>query len=137
MKLIYCPGVFDLMHEEHRNTLRRSKELGDFLIAGILTDDGAAAYKRRPVQDQETRRGNVADLSYVDLTVFQHGTDPTPTLLMLDALGLRPAALTHGADWARLKVGHETLERLGIEWVLLPYRPGVSTSETIQRIAAR
>ena len=31
-------------------------------------------------------------------------------------------------DWSRLLAGNETLERLGIRLVLLPYTPGISTS---------
>lgn len=134
MRIVYSPGVYDILHRGHRNFLRQSKALGDYLIAAVVTDDGAEAYKRRPIQDQETRRGNVADLRYVDLAVFQPGTDPTPTLVMLDALGLKPDILTHGDDWHRLKQGHETLSQLGIGFVVVPYTHGVSTTETIARM---
>jgi cytidyltransferase-like protein len=136
MRVIYAPGCWDCLHEGHRNLLRRSKALGDFLIVGVVSDVGAAAYKRRPVQSQETRRGNVADLSYVDIAVFQPGTDPTPTLEMLFELGLRPDVLTHGSDWTELRAGNETLGRLGIEYVTIPYTLGVSTTETIERMRA-
>jgi cytidyltransferase-like protein len=136
VRIIYAPGCYDLLHRGHRNFLRRSKALGDYLIAAVVTDDGAEAYKRRPVQDQGTRLGNVADLRYVDLAVYQPGTDPTPTLVMLDALGLKPDILTHGDDWDRLKQGHEALLQLGIGFVLVPYTHGVSTTETISRMTA-
>lgn len=138
MRVIYAPGCWDCLHEGHRNLLRRSKALGDYLIAAVVTDEGVEAYKgRRPVQHEETRRGNVADLDYVDLAVFQPGTDPTKTLVTLHALGVKPEVLTHGDDWDRLKEGHEALQVLGIEFRLLPYTHGVSTTETFERIRLR
>lgn len=136
MRIVYAPGCFDCLHLGHRNFLRRSKALGDYLIAGVVTDEGAEAYKRRPVQDEQTRLGNVRDLRYVDLAVYQPGTDPTPTLHMLEALGMKPNILTHGDDWDRLLKGQETLERMGIEFRLVPYTHGVSTTETIARMSA-
>lgn len=130
----YLPGCFDILHIGHRNILRRARESCDMLIVGVLTDDGAAAYKRRPIQSETTRLGNVRDLRYVDLAVLQPSTDPTSTLYRLVALGLKPDALFHGDDWQRLKQGQESLERLGIEFVLLPYTHGVSTTTEIERL---
>ena len=128
--IVYVPGCFDLLHSGHRNLLRRSKELADggMVIAGVVSDDGAALYKRRPIQSQQERLGNVADLKYVDRAVIQETTDPTPVLEMLDAGGMCPKYLVHGDDWARLLAGNETLERLGIRLVLLPYTQGLSTT---------
>lgn len=130
MTIVYAPGCFDLLHSGHRNLLRRAKELADggMLIAGVVSDDGAAMYKRRPVQNERERLGNVADLKYVDRAVIQDTTDPTPNLEILDAGGMRPKYLVHGDDWSRLLEGNETLERLGIRLVLLPYTKGISTT---------
>lgn len=137
MKIVYAPGVFDLLHEGHRNLLRRSRELGDYLIAGVVTDEGTLAYKgRKPVQDERTRLGNVLDLGYVDMAVLQSGTDPTRTLITLDALGLKPDVLTHGDDWKELREGMHTLEQLGIEYVSLPYTHGISTTAQRERMLA-
>lgn len=136
MRIVYAPGVFDLLHSGHRNFLRRSRELGDFLIAAVLTDEGAEAYKRRPVQPLEERRGNVADLPYVDLAIVQGGTNPTLELSYLTQMGLKPEILTHGDDWPELRSGMETLNKLRIEYVTVPYTHGVSTTETIARLPA-
>lgn len=134
MKVCYTAGIWDLLHLGHLNILKRSKELagpGGTLIVGVITDGGAAAYKRRPVQDERTRAEVVKALRFVDAVVMQHGTDPSDILKLI-----RPDMMTHGSDWDRLKVGHETLERLGIDWVVLPYTLGVSTTETIARMTA-
>jgi len=61
--------------------------------------------------------------------VLQPTTDPTPVLEII-----RPHVMTHGDDWKRLREGNETLVRLGVEFVLLPYGNGKGTTGIIERI---
>jgi len=128
-KVIYSAGVWDLLHTGHLNILRRSKALGDILVVGVVTDLGVAAYKPRPpIYNEHARLEIVRSLDCVDAAILQPGTDPSPILEFLAAVGCRPAVMTHGSDWEELKEGQETLERLGIEWEILPYTPDVSTT---------
>lgn len=39
MKRIITYGTFDLLHYGHINILRRAKELGDYLIVALSTDE--------------------------------------------------------------------------------------------------
>ena len=133
MKVIYTAGVFDLLHRGHLHLLQKSAELGDILVVGVVSDAGAAAYKRRPIQDQRTRMEVLDALWMVDHVVLQETTDPTPVLETL-----RPAVMTHGNDWARLREGHESLARLGVEWRLIPSQGDwFTTSETLELIRSR
>jgi len=130
MRLIYTAGVFDLLHVGHRRLLERSRALGDALVVGVVSDAGAEAYKgRRPVQHEAERLELVRGLRCVTLAVLQETTDPTPVLEVL-----RPAAMTHGDDWAELREGMATLRRLGVEWVLLPHTSGISTTDLRGRL---
>lgn len=131
-RIVFCPGVFDLCHIGHLNILRASKALGDVLVVGVVSDEGAAAYKRRPVQDEQTRLAVIKALRMVSFAYLQPTTDPTPLLEVV-----RPHVLTHGSDWTQLREGQETLTRLGIEFVRLPYTPGVSTGQLIERAFER
>ena len=129
----YVPGVFDLPHRGHLNLLRAARSHCACLIVGVVTDEGTLAYKgRRPVQDELTRFELLRSLRIVDDVMMQATTDPTPNLEVL-----RPDALFHGDDWTELREGHETLRRLGIAYVTVPYTPGVSTSRLIAQMVER
>lgn len=117
-------GVFDLLHRGHLNLLWRARQLGDMLLVGVVSDDGTKAYKEQfPQQMQWRRMAALQRLPCVNLVELQETTDPTPLLERW-----RPDVLVHGDDWDRLLVGQETVERLGVEWVLLPYTHGISTT---------
>lgn len=124
MKLVYTAGVWDLLHRGHLNILWESKKMGDILVVGVVSDAGCFAYKRvRPEVIEEQRLWDVMDLEFVDYAVIQKTTDPTP---MLERF--RPDVMTHGDDWAELREGQETIKRLGIQWRLIPYTQGISSS---------
>lgn len=123
-RVIFVPGVFDLLHRGHLNLLHRARAFGDVLVVGVVSDPGVLAYKgRAPVQNLQLRMQNIGRLSFVDVVERQESTDPTPLLERF-----RPDVLVHGDDWSRLREGHETLARLGVEFVTLPYTPEVSTT---------
>lgn len=125
MKVIYTAGVWDMLHRGHLNFLWESKALGDVLVVGVVSDAGCAAYKgHRPLENAQMRRRAIEALGFVDVVVCQATTDPTPELERF-----RPDVMTHGDDWPRLREGHETLQRLGIEWKLIPYTPGISSTQ--------
>lgn len=122
-RVIYTAGVFDLFHAGHLALLEASKAgagIGGRLVVGVLTDDGAAAYKPRPIHHEHDRLALIRSLECVDAAFLQPGTDPSPVLRALVALGVRPAAMTHGSDWSELREGMATLQELGVEYVTIP-----------------
>jgi glycerol-3-phosphate cytidylyltransferase len=122
--ICYTAGVFDLLHRGHINLLWRSRQLADILVVGVVSDEGTRLYKDRlPVENLVTRIRNVRQLSFVHVVVEQKTTDPSENLERF-----YPDMMTHGDDWEKLRQGHETLERMGIEFCLLPYTQGISTT---------
>lgn len=123
-RVVMTSGVWSLLHRGHINLLWRAKQLGDVLVVGVVSDGGTVAYKgRMPADTVDQRIAAIARLPFVDVVSYQHTTDPTPLLERF-----RPDAFVHGDDWAELREGHDTLARLGIEWVTLPYTPDISTT---------
>ncbi len=130
--IVYTAGVFDMFHIGHLNVLRASKSLGDRLVVGVVSDAGAAQYKRRPLISERDRIEIIRNIRCVDEVYLQPTTDPTPIVEIV-----RPDIFTHGNDWSKLLRGQETLSRLGIRFVLLPYTHGVSTTELRHGISAQ
>ena len=63
----YIAGVFDLYHIGHLNMFKRAKEQCDYLIVGIVTDEGVRKYKEvEPFVPFEERVEMVKSCRYVD-----------------------------------------------------------------------
>lgn len=66
----YISGVFDLFHIGHLNMFRRAKEQCDYLIVGVVTDEGVRNYKNvEPFVPFEERIELVRACRYVDQAV--------------------------------------------------------------------
>ncbi len=67
MKKVITYGTFDLFHFGHLEILRRAKELGDYLIVAVSTDEFNWDDKeKRCVYSYEERAAIVAAIDYVD-----------------------------------------------------------------------
>ncbi len=66
--IVLTTGVFDVLHDEHVNFLRKAKELGDMLIVGIESDVRVRKIKgkTRPVNGQDSRIKNLEKLGFID-----------------------------------------------------------------------
>lgn len=123
-RIVLASGVWSLLHRGHLNLLHRAKQLGDVLVVGVVSDAGVADYKGRPPLDNVQKRMRAVErLGFVDVVEYQQGTDPTPLVERF-----RPDIFVHGDDWAQLREGQATLDRLGVKFVTLPYTPEVSTT---------
>jgi len=65
---VYIDGIFDLFHYGHLESFRKCKNLFKdvYLIVGIIGDDTAEAYKRRPIISENHRYSIVLNINYVD-----------------------------------------------------------------------
>lgn len=67
MKKVITYGTFDLLHYGHINLLRRAKELGDFLIVGLSTDEFNRIEKgKQSFFTYEERKEYLKSIKYVD-----------------------------------------------------------------------
>lgn len=66
MKKVITYGTFDLIHWGHINLLRRAKELGDYLIVALSTDEFNAQKNKKAYHSYENRKVILEAIRYVD-----------------------------------------------------------------------
>lgn len=123
----YTTGVFDMFHIGHLNILRNAKELCDYLIVGVSTDELVQQYKgKTPIIGFEERMAIVEAIRYVDKVV------PQVTMNKMDAWQqLHFDALFHGSDWKGSDMYNRVaaeFEKVGVDVVFLPHTSGVSST---------
>ena len=69
MKRILTYGTFDLLHYGHIRLLKRAKELGDYLIVALSTDEFNAIKNKKAYHNYETRKKMLEAIRYVDLVI--------------------------------------------------------------------
>ena len=131
--IVYTYGVFDLFHSGHVELLKEAKELGDYLILGLFTDEVATGFKREPIIPLEHRIKVCESCKFVDELVVQNELPPDENLKKYQPNIL---AKGPGAGWGEGEKipGEDIAEELGIKVVKLPYHDGISTSEIIKKI---
>lgn len=130
-KIVYTYGAWDLLHPGHIRYLIRARELGDFLIVGVVADEPIANLKGidRPVQKQSERMVTVGSLRFVDVVIPQPQYDPSSELKSFSRVDI----LTKGDDWDYIP-GTETIESLGGKLIQFSYTDGFSTSKLVSKL---
>lgn len=135
-KVVLVVGVFDLFHSGHVNLLRRSRELGDRLVVVVNGDALTSSYKRAPVMSEEDRLAVISACRYVDEAEISNDYSVRDVIVRHGV-----TAIVHGDDWPvdsykqQIRCDDAFLHEHGVELVLVPYTPGISTSDIIVRCA--
>lgn len=95
-KIVFTNGCFDIIHAGHVAYLQAAKQLGDYLILAVNTDESIRQLKgpARPVNPLMHRMAVLAGLGAVDWVV--PFADPTPERLLHL---LQPDLLVKGGDY--------------------------------------
>ncbi len=127
-KIGYATGVFDVLHEGHKQLLKNAKKHCEFLIVGVSSDELVEAYKGiKPVVKLSDRIKEVEQLEYVDKVVVQYDLDKSKSYDKL-----KFDVVFHGDDLKADKVWNryvENLKKINIPVVFLPYSKSVSSSK--------
>ncbi len=126
----YTTGVFDMFHVGHLNILRRAKELCDYLIVGVSTDELCLSYKHKvPIIPYDERKAIVESIRYVDEVIPQVDRNKFGAWERLHF-----NRMFVGDDWKGSPLFSEVEKQfgdVGVDIVYLPYTKG--TSSTILR----
>ena len=69
MKKIITYGTFDLLHYGHINLLKRAKEMGDYLIVGLSTNEFNEMKGKQCYFTYNQRKALLESIRYVDLVI--------------------------------------------------------------------
>ena len=134
----YIAGVFDLFHLGHLNMFKRAKEQCDYLIAGVVTDEGVRRLKKtEPFVPFVERIEMVRSCRYVDeaveIPLNYGGTRDVYRLFHFDCL-FSGSDYVDNPDWLADK---DYLEKHGAELVFFPYTESTSSTKLKSLIEAK
>lgn len=123
MKRILTYGTFDLLHYGHIRLLKRAKELGDYLIVALSTDEFNDIKGKKAYHNYETRKKMLEALRYVDLVIPEENWEQKKD----DVEKYYVDIVVMGSDWQ----GSDRFEYLKnyCEVVYLDRTEGISTTQ--------
>ena len=125
MRKVITYGTFDLLHAGHINLLRRAKELGDYLIVVVSTDEFNWNEKQKKCYfSNEERKKLVEAVRYVDLVIPEENWDQK----ISDVKEYHVDTFVMGDDWK----GKFDFLKDYCEVVYLPRTEGISTTKIKQ-----
>ena len=128
MKRVITYGTFYLLHYGHINLLRRAKDLGDYLIVALSTDEFNWSEKKKKCYfNYEQRKKLLEAIRYVDLVIPETCWEQKRT----DIHEYHVDTFVIGNDW---EGKFDFLKEEGAEVVYLERTPDVSTTSIKQDI---
>ena len=117
-KKIYTTGAFDPFHYGHLNILRKAKELGDYVVVGVSTDELIKKAKMREVfMPLNQRMDIISELKCVDLVIKQTDKNKQKVVDEYDI-----DAIVVGSDWKG------KYPKVSCDIVYIDYTEGISST---------
>ncbi|MBX9597219.1 MAG: glycerol-3-phosphate cytidylyltransferase [Burkholderiales bacterium] len=121
MKRIITYGSFDLTHVGHINLLRRAKQMGDYLIVALSTDEFNVIKGKHAIFSYEHRKKILESIRFVDLVIPECNWEQK----IQDVIELQADVFVMGHDWE----GKFDFLVPYCEVVYLPRTEDISTTE--------
>ncbi len=131
-KIVFTNGCFDVLHAGHVLYLSLAKQLGDYLVVAVNTDDSVRAIKGpdRPFNHENHRMAVLSALRHVDWIV--PFADPTPERLLHL---IKPDFLVKGGDYTKDQiVGADVVKQYGGEARIIAGHLPVSSTSLIEKM---
>lgn len=121
LKKVLTYGTFDLLHWGHINLLKRAKDLGDYLVVAISTDEFNAIKDKKAYHSFENRKMILEAIRYVDEVIPEETWDQKVSDVQKHNIDV----FVMGDDW---ESKFDFLKE-HCEVVYLPRTTGISTSQ--------
>jgi len=121
MKRILTYGTYDLLHFGHINLLKRAKDLGDYLVVGLSTDEFNGLKGKESYFSYEKREYMLESVRYVDEVIKENNWEQK----IEDIKKYNIDIFVMGDDWE----GKFDYLKEYCEVIYLPRTEGISTTE--------
>lgn len=121
MKKVITYGTYDLLHVGHINLLRRARELGDYLVVVVSSDEFNAIKGKKAYYSFEDRKKILEAIKYVDEVLPEYTWEQK----IDDVVNNNIDVFVMGDDWT----GKFDFLKEYCEVVYLPRTEGISTSK--------
>ena len=121
MRKVITYGTYDLLHVGHINLLRRARELGDYLIVVLSTDEFNALKHKTAYHPYEARKTILESIRYVDEVIPEVCWEQK----ISDVVDNQVDIFVMGDDWK----GEFDFLKDYCEVVYLPRTDGISTTK--------
>lgn len=121
MKKVITYGTYDLLHWGHINLLKRAKELGDYLVVGLSTDEFNSLKHKQSYHKYEERKLILEAIKYVDEVIPEEKWGQKTRDIITNEIDV----FVMGDDW---KGKFDELKEY-CDVIYLPRTEGVSTTK--------
>ena len=123
IKRVLTYTSFDLLHYGHIRLLKRAKNMGDYLIVALSTDEFNILKGKKTYFDYETRKKILEAIRYVDLVIEENSWEQKSN----DVKIYNVDVVVMGSDWKNSEKFEYLREICDV--VYLDRTEGVSTSK--------
>lgn len=129
---VWCDGCYDMVHFGHANQLRQAKQMGNYLVVGVHTDEEISKHKGPPVFNEMERYRMVKGIKWVDEVV--EGAPYVTTVETLDKYDCD--FCVHGDDITLTAEGKDTYAEVkeAGRYKECKRTPGISTTDLVGRM---
>ena len=122
MKKVITYGTFDLLHYGHVNLLKRARELGDYLVVALSTDEFNEKKGKKSYFDYDKRKWLLESIRYVNEVIPESCWEQKSSDMHDHAIDV----FVMGDDW---RGKFDFLRDEGVEVVYLERTPEISTTQ--------
>lgn len=126
MKRVITYGTYDLLHYGHIELLRRAREMGDYLVVALSSDEFNRIKNKKSYYNFEQRKMMLESIRYVDLVIPENDWGQKET----DVEKYEIDTFVMGHDWE----GEFDFLKDKCEVIYLKRTEGISTTQIKQEL---